>query len=153
MHVHIYTYTRTYICVHVCAYIYIYTCIYMIQRGLKYQKSHISNSDSVLIPHRDYTHVLQRGCVFDTHVVCIMCMLYIMHHLRYSKNINFLRCTIRTKNPPYCVILTHVLCIIFEEFLIDDDMVPYLCTTYIDKEPCRLLSKTTVVLCVKYVSK
>ena len=36
---------------------------------------------------------------------------------------------IRLKNKPHSVILTYVVCTIHEEFLIDDDMIPYHCST------------------------
>ena len=38
-------------------------------------------------------------------------------------------CTIRPKSPPDAVILTDVLCTIELEFLITDDMIPYLPST------------------------
>ena len=42
------------------------------------------------------------------------------------------RCVLsRPKSSSHSVILTHVLYTLWEEFLIDDDMIPYLCTTKI----------------------
>ena len=43
-------------------------------------------------------------------------------------------CAIRQKCPLHFDVLTHVLCTIQEELLINDNMIIYLCSTCVDKE-------------------